>query len=100
MKLKQLQSLLQDVSDFDKPKQKLEQYITGAHLASVIVHEVGPDCNGPCQSKPRASERVPLKLDVLQGAALIHLWLQIGDRFEDLSTSTAIDLGCGTVREC
>lgn len=40
MKLKELQSLLQDVTDFQKPKQKLEQYLTGPHLASVIVHEV------------------------------------------------------------
>lgn len=40
MKLKELQSLLQDVADFQKPKQKLEQYLTGPHLASVIVHEV------------------------------------------------------------
>eukprot|EP00892_Ulva_mutabilis_P003327 jgi/Ulvmu1/1366/UM011_0094.1 len=40
MKLKDLHSLLQDVADFEKPKQKLEQYITGPHLASVIVHEI------------------------------------------------------------
>lgn len=40
MKLKELQSLLQDVADFEQPKQKLEQYLTGPHLASVIVHEV------------------------------------------------------------
>lgn len=40
MKKKQLQSLLQDVEDFNKPVQNLEQYITGPYLAAGIVLEV------------------------------------------------------------
>lgn len=40
MKLKQLQSLLQDVQDFSSPVQMLEQYITGPHLAAEIMLEV------------------------------------------------------------
>lgn len=44
MKLKQLESLLQDVEPFREPNQMLEQYPTGAHLASRVVaaaHEHG-----------------------------------------------------------
>ena len=37
MKLKQLESLLQDVEPFREPDQMLEQYPTGAHLASRVV---------------------------------------------------------------
>jgi predicted RNA methylase len=37
MKLRNLQSLLQDVSTFDSPKVELEQYPTSAHLASQIM---------------------------------------------------------------
>jgi predicted RNA methylase len=40
MKLKELQGLLQDVQDFVKPKQHLEQYITGSHLAAAILLSV------------------------------------------------------------
>jgi putative methylase len=39
MKLKQLESLLQDVEPFREPDQMLEQYPTGAHLASRVVAE-------------------------------------------------------------
>ena len=39
MKLKQLESLLQDVEPFREPNQMLEQYPTGAHLASRVVAE-------------------------------------------------------------
>jgi hypothetical protein len=36
MKLKQLESLLEDVESFAAPKISLEQYATGAHLAAHI----------------------------------------------------------------
>ena len=39
MKLKQLESLLQDVEPFREPDQMLEQYPTGAYLASRVVAE-------------------------------------------------------------
>jgi putative methylase len=38
MKLRQLESLLQDVEPFEKPKVELEQYPTGAHLAACVLH--------------------------------------------------------------
>jgi predicted RNA methylase len=38
MKLKQLQSLLEDVDGFAAPKIALEQYATGAHIAARILH--------------------------------------------------------------
>jgi predicted RNA methylase len=38
MKLKQLESLLEDVESFAAPKISLEQYATGAHLAARILH--------------------------------------------------------------
>ena len=44
MKLKQLESLLQDVEPFRTPNQELEQYPTGAHLAARCIaaaHENG-----------------------------------------------------------
>ena len=37
MKLRQLESLLQPVEAFDKPKLELEQYPTSAHLASLML---------------------------------------------------------------
>lgn len=48
MKLKQLESLLQDVQGFRDPKQKLEQYITGPHLAAAVTFAVRPlSCTSP-----------------------------------------------------
>ena len=38
MKLKELESWLQDLSGFENPKVKLEQYETPAHIASRMVH--------------------------------------------------------------
>jgi putative methylase len=38
MKLKHLESLLEDVEAFRTPNQALEQYPTGAHLAACVVH--------------------------------------------------------------
>eukprot|EP00474_Spongospora_subterranea_P001703 CRZ02161.1 hypothetical protein [Spongospora subterranea] len=38
MKLKHLESALQDVSEFDDPNIELEQYQTSAHLAARMIH--------------------------------------------------------------
>ncbi|KAL7588304.1 hypothetical protein Lser_V15G37043 [Lactuca serriola] len=38
MKLKQLESLLGNLQQFDNPKIKLEQYPTGAHIASGMLY--------------------------------------------------------------
>lgn len=38
MKLRQLESLLQDVEPFETPKVALEQYPTGPHLAACMLH--------------------------------------------------------------
>lgn len=43
MRLKELQSYLQDVEDFTQPKQQLEQYITGPHLAAKILLKIAED---------------------------------------------------------
>lgn len=40
MKLKELQSLMQDIAVFDNPKLDLEQYPTGPHLASRLLFTV------------------------------------------------------------
>ncbi|GJP43380.1 hypothetical protein CLOM_g2850 [Closterium sp. NIES-68] len=40
MKLKQLESLLGDVQQFDNPKIELEQYPTGPHIASRMLYEI------------------------------------------------------------
>ena len=40
MKLKELQSMLQDIQDFDSPKQKLEQYITRPEVAAGVLFAV------------------------------------------------------------
>ncbi|KAL6772218.1 DMA3 [Auxenochlorella protothecoides x Auxenochlorella symbiontica] len=40
MKLKELESLMQEVSPFLQPKVELEQYPTGAHLASRLLYTV------------------------------------------------------------
>lgn len=40
MKLKELQSLMQDIAVFDNPKVELEQYPTGPHLASRLLFTV------------------------------------------------------------
>jgi predicted RNA methylase len=49
MKLKELQSRLEQVETFDKPKIQYEQYITTPHLASQIVYNIDQmydDLNG------------------------------------------------------
>jgi rRNA N6-adenosine-methyltransferase METTL5 len=38
MKLRQLESLLQDVAPFEKPRIELEQYPTPSHLAACVMH--------------------------------------------------------------
>lgn len=38
MKLKELESWLQDVIGFEAPKVKLEQYETPAHIAACMIH--------------------------------------------------------------
>lgn len=38
MKLKHLESLLEDVEPFREPNVMLEQYPTGAHLAACVIH--------------------------------------------------------------
>ena len=38
MKLKHLESLLEDVEPFREPNVQLEQYPTGAHLAACVIH--------------------------------------------------------------
>ncbi|CAG8486244.1 87_t:CDS:2 [Paraglomus brasilianum] len=38
MRLKDLEAALQDVTDFDNPNVKLEQYATSAHLASRMIY--------------------------------------------------------------
>lgn len=38
MKLKELETWLQEVSGFESPKLKLEQYETPAHIAARMVH--------------------------------------------------------------
>lgn len=40
MKLKQLESLLGEVQQFQSPKVELEQYATGAHIAARMIHMV------------------------------------------------------------
>jgi predicted RNA methylase len=40
MKLIELQSHLQDIENFQKPRQRLEQYITPPHLAAGVIHQV------------------------------------------------------------
>ena len=40
MKLKQLESYLQDVDAFDNPKVLLEQYPTRAHIAACVIHTI------------------------------------------------------------
>jgi len=40
MKLKELESWLQDVDVFDKPKVKLEQYPTTPHIAACMLHTI------------------------------------------------------------
>lgn len=40
MKLKELESLMQDIAPFEDPKVELEQYPTGAHLASRLLYTV------------------------------------------------------------
>ena len=39
MRLKQLESLLEDVEPFREPNNELEQYPTGAHLAACVLAE-------------------------------------------------------------
>ena len=40
MKLRQLETYLQDVEAFENPKVLLEQYPTRAHIAACVVHTV------------------------------------------------------------
>eukprot|EP00890_Picochlorum_soloecismus_P000358 jgi/Picsp_1/1322/NSC_04803-R1_riken cdna 2810410a08 len=40
MRLKELESLMQDIDPFDKPKIELEQYPTGPHLAARMLYTV------------------------------------------------------------
>lgn len=40
MKLRLLEELLQDVTDFTKPKINLEQYVTPPHLASHMLYTI------------------------------------------------------------
>jgi len=40
MKLKKLEEFLQGVDDFEKPKIKLEQYVTPAHIASCVLYNI------------------------------------------------------------
>ena len=46
MKLKQLESLLQDVQGFQNPQQELEQYITQPRLAAAVTYAVRRGCQG------------------------------------------------------
>jgi len=49
MKLKHLQSVLEDIETFENPKIELEQYTTSSHIAACIVHTaefVYKDING------------------------------------------------------
>jgi hypothetical protein len=41
MKLKKLESLLQDVAEFGQPKILLEQYPTRPHIAACMLHTIG-----------------------------------------------------------
>ena len=44
MKLKELQACLEDVEEFESPKQQLEQYITGPSVAAGLLWAVRSDC--------------------------------------------------------
>lgn len=46
MKLKQLESYLQEIEPFEEPKIKLEQYQTSPHLAATILHSNQDDFAG------------------------------------------------------
>eukprot|EP00275_Glaucocystis_incrassata_P001715 EC123773.1.p1 GENE.EC123773.1~~EC123773.1.p1 ORF type:complete len:111 (+),score=5.34 EC123773.1:168-500(+) len=51
MKLKQLESILGDVSPFEKPNVRLEQYATSPHIAARLLytmHTVYDDIEGKC----------------------------------------------------
>jgi putative methylase len=63
MKLKQLESLLQDVEAFREPNQMLEQYPTGAHLAS--------RCIGAAEARGDIENRVVVDLGVGGGVLTI-----------------------------
>lgn len=41
MRLKELESLMQDIAPFADPKVELEQYPTGPHLAARLLYTVG-----------------------------------------------------------
>lgn len=40
MKLRELESLLEGVDDFDQPKILLEQYATPSHIAACMLHTI------------------------------------------------------------
>ena len=46
MKLRQLESHLEDVDAFEKPKVLLEQYPTRAHIAACMIHTIQSSYDG------------------------------------------------------
>jgi len=48
MKLKELQSLLEECRPFEEPKVELEQYTTRPHIASHILHAIDTCFEGLC----------------------------------------------------
>ncbi len=83
---------------FSQPKVELEQYPTGAHIASRMLYTVGR----------RASEQPPRPRSAAAAARrrgpMCHLFPlaaappQIESMYNDLEGKTVVDLGCGTVR--
>ena len=82
MKLKQLQSLLEDVEPFAQPKVALEQYVTGALAASRWLSFA---------SEPERTRANPRCAGAHLAASILHTAHALGD----VEDRTVLDLGCG-----
>lgn len=86
MKLKHLESMLQEIDGFEEPQVHLEQYPTPVHLAAQIALHITSEQEGKTEEES--------KLTCNMGAAAGSS--DDRDTQETDNLITAADLGCGT----